>query len=306
MTGNSIHRVHTIAEFHKYKGLPAPRHPLISIVNYGETRCREENEPSSLVFDFYNIAVKRGIGAKYKYGQQQYDFDEGVMFFIGPNQVFGVETSPQQQEQRSGWMLLIHPDLLWGTPLATNIRKYNYFDYEVNEALFLSDEEERTLNSIIGNIRKEINTNTDQFSQQIIVSLVETLLNYSDRFYKRQFITRKISNHRILDRMEKLLDDYFHSDELTLQGLPTVQYLAANLNLSPGYLSALLKELTGQTTQQHIHEKLIAEAKQKLSTTDLTVSEIAYALGFGQSQSFSKLFKIKTKQSPLEFRQSFN
>ncbi|HPG07101.1 MAG TPA: helix-turn-helix transcriptional regulator [Saprospiraceae bacterium] len=306
MSGNNVLRIRTIAEFHKYKGLAPPRHPLISIINYGDTKCREETEPVNLVVEFYNIAVKRGIGAKYKYGQQQYDFDEGVMFFLGPNQVFGVEATPPQQAQRTGWMLLFHPDLLWGTHLATHIRKYDYFDYEVNEALFLSDEEEQTLNTLIENIRQEINRNTDQFSQHIIVSLIETLLNYSDRFYKRQFITRRIANHQILDRLEKLLDNYFVSDDLAQKGLPSVQYLAEALNLSPSYLSALLKELTGQTTQQHIHGKLIAKAKEKLSTTDLTVSEIAYALGFGQSQSFSKLFKIKTKQSPLEFRQSFN
>ena len=243
---------------------------------------------------------------KFKYGQQQYDFDEGTMFFMAPNQVFGIEVEKDKGLKRSGWMLLVHPDFLWHTPLAKTIKQYEYFDYSVNEALFLSEKEETTIIGIIQNIQQEYRSNIDKFSQDIIIAQLEVLLNYSDRFYHRQFITRKITNHTILNRLEDILTEYFNSDDLVKKGLPTVQYIAEALNVSPNYLSGLLKVLTGQSTQQHIHDKLIEKAKEKLSTTGLSVSEIAYELGFEHPQSFSKLFKTKTKLSPLEFRQSFN
>jgi AraC-like DNA-binding protein len=251
------------------------------------------------------ISIKRGLSGKMNYGQQEYDFDEGVMFFISPSQVFRIVVDPNPTTTRSGWMLLIHPDFLWNTPLAKSIKQYEYFDYAVNEALFLSEKEESTIFNIIQNIQQEYHSNIDNFSQQIIISQIETLLNYSERFYHRQFITRKISNHKMLNRLEDLLTDYFNNDDLISKGLPTVQFIASTLNVSSKYLSSLLKVLTGQTAQQHIHEKLIEKAKEKLSTTDLSVSEIAYELGFEHSQSFSKLFKSKTNLSPLAFRQSF-
>lgn len=306
MASKQLLRVKTISEFHKLKGLPKPEHPLISVIDYGSIECISEISATNWVFDFYHISIKRGLNAKLKYGQQQYDFDDGVMFFISPNQVFGIQPLPESTEKRSGWMLLIHPDFFWQTTLALNIRKYNFFDYSVNEALFLSDKEEATLKVIIQNIQKEYHSNIDQFSQSIIISQIETLLNYADRFYQRQFITRKINSHQILDRLEKLLADYFNSDEIVSKGLPTVEYIAESLHVSQSYLSGLLKVLTGQSTQLHIHNKLIEKAKEKLSTTNLTVSEIAYELGFEHSQSFGKLFKTKTNLSPLEFRQSFN
>ena len=306
MVSKELLRVKTIGDFHKLKGLPKPEHPLISVIDYGAVECISEVNMKNLVLDFYHISIKRGLNAKLKYGQQQYDFDDGVMFFISPNQVFGIEPLPESTEKRSGWMFLIHPDFIWQTTLVQNIRKYKFFDYSANEALFLSDKEEVTLNVIIQNIQKEYHSNIDQFSQSIIISQIETLLNYADRFYQRQFFTRKISNHQILDRLEKLLTEYFNSDGIVSKGLPTVEYIAESLHVSQSYLSGLLKVLTGQSTQQHIHTKLIEKAKEKLSTTALSVSEIAYELGFEHSQSFSKLFKTKTNQSPLEFRQSFN
>ena len=241
-----------------------------------------------------------------KYGQQEYDFDEGVMFFMAPGQVFSIEVKNHSTSKRSGWILFLHPDFLWNTYLAKTIRQYEYFDYSVNEALFLSEKEEVTINNIIQNIQREYHSNIDKFSQQIIISQIEVMLNYAERFYHRQFITRKITNHKILDRLENILTDYFNSEDLLKNGLPTVQYISEALHVSPNYLSGLLKTLTGQSTQQHIHDKLIEKAKEKLSTTDLSVSEIAYELGFGYPQSFSKLFKTKTNFSPLEFRQSFN
>jgi AraC-like DNA-binding protein len=299
-------RVKTISEFHRLKGLPPPEHPLISVIDYSTISCQPEIEATHFIFDFYNISIKRGINAKLKYGQQDYDFDDGIMFFISPDQVFGIEPVTDTTTERTGWMLLIHPDFLWNTSLAKTLKQYEFFDYSVNEALFLSDKEEMTLKGIIQNIEQEYRSNIDNFSQNIIISQIETLLNYSQRFYQRQFITRKITNHKILNRLEDILAEYFNSDDLSQKGLPTVNYIAEQLNVSPNYLSGVLKTLTGQSTQQHIHNKLIGIAKEKLSTTTLSISEIAYQLGFEHSPSFSKLFKTKTNFSPLEFRQSFN
>lgn len=307
MEQRQTQRIRTISEFHRLRGLPKPEHPLISVVNYADIE-RPGGMEVNWIFDFYQISVKRGIDGKFKYGQQEYDFDfeEGIMFFIAPNQVFRIQIDSHSTTKRSGWMLLIHPDFFWNTPLTKTIKRYEFFDYSVNEALFLSENEEKTLNGIIENIRQEYHANIDKFSKQIIISHIETLLNYSERFYNRQFITREKANHQILERLEKLLADYFNSEDLATKGLPSVQHIANALNISPKYLTGLLKVLTGQSTQQHIHDKLIEKAKEKLSTTDLSVSEIAYELGFEHSQSFSKLFKTKTKLSPLAFRTSFN
>jgi len=306
MTNTQLHRIKSISEYHQALGLPKPEHPLISVINLETVQREPNNEPISLVFDFYSISLKRNCNAKFRYGQQQYDFDEGVMFFMSPGQVFGIETEKDVPIRRTGWLLLVHPDFLWNTALAKTIKQYQYFDYSVNEALFLSDKEETAAIGILQSIEHEYQSNIDKFSQSIIIAQLELLLVQSDRFYHRQFITRKISNHKIVNRLEEILYDYFNSDDLADKGLPSVQYIADKLNMSPNYLSDLLKVLTGQSTQQHIHDKLIEKAKERLSTTDLSVSEIAYELGFEYSQSFSKLFKAKTDLSPMKFRQSFN
>ncbi|PPL00344.1 helix-turn-helix domain-containing protein [Parapedobacter indicus] len=301
-------RIKSISEFHRLRGLSKPEHPLISIVTKEDFTGLPNQSTMSAVFDFYFIALKHMQGVKYKYGQLLYDFEDGgVLFFMSPNQVLDIEINEKERSgEPSGWMLLIHPDFIWNTQLAKGIKKYDFFDYSVNEALLLSEKEEGTLNGIIENIRQEYRANIDKFTKQIIISHVEALLNYSERFYNRQFITREKAHHQLLERLEKLLTDYFNSDDLISKGLPTVQYVAAELNVSPGYLGSLLRALTGQNTQQHIHDKLIEKAREKLSTTNLSVSEIAYELGFEHSQSFSKLFKTKTNVSPLKFRQSFN
>ncbi|MBL7719099.1 MAG: AraC family transcriptional regulator [Flavipsychrobacter sp.] len=298
-------RVKSITEAHRMLGLPGPQHPLISVLNYAQLQMPDFEGELSAMFDFYYISLKKGFTNKLFYGQQTYDFDEGMMYFVAPNQVLR-GAGPEPGDDLSGWILLIHPDLLWGSPLGKNIKKYDFFDYAVNEALFLSDKEKAIVNGIIDNIQMEYQANIDKFSQDIIISYIETLLNYAERFYQRQFLTRKKSNHHILNQVEQHLNHYFGSEQLLSQGLPTVQYLADALNISAKYLGSLLKQLTGQTTQQHIHEKLIEKAKEKLSTTTLSVSEIAYELGFEHPQSFSKLFKSKTSLSPLEFRASFN
>ena len=283
-------------------GLPKPQHPLIGLIDLKGLR-NNNSGIDAVVFDLYVVSLKRGCD-KLIYGQQPYDFDEGLMAFMSPGQVIRGEEGgvPKQLE---GWMLFIHPDFLWNTPLAKQIRQFEYFDYSSNEALFLSEKEELTINGIIENIRQEYNSNIDKFSQDVIIAQLGVLFTYAQRFYERQFLTRKITNSKIIDRLEDVLNDYFNDEEQLSKGVPTVQYIARTLKISTKYLGTLLKQLTGLTTQQHIHEKLIEKAKEKLTTTDLTVSEIAYELGFEHSQSFSKLFKTKTRQSPIEFRSSF-
>jgi len=304
MSNKEVKRIKTVSEYHRSRGLSKPLHPLISLIDYRSIIHSSETNNVNWVFDFFLIALKKNIDGKFRYGQQNYDFDEGTMFFIAPGQVFRIEINTELPD-RSGWMLLFHPDFLLGTPLAKSIKNYQFFGYSAREALFLSEHEETIVLDIVQNIKREYQTNIDKFSQQIILSQVEVLLNYADRFYNRQFLTRKVTNHKVLEKFEALLDQYF-MDKAQQNGLPTVNYLAEQLNLSSDYLTSLLKVTTGLSSQQHIHEKLIEKAKEKLSSTDLSVSEIAYELGFEHSQSFSKLFKSKTKQSPLEFRASFS
>lgn len=302
MANSKPYRISSITEIHRLMGLPKPHHPQISVVDL--KGLRNDTGIDAVVFDLYVISMKRGCDGLH-YGQQKYDFDEGLMAFMSPGQILRGEDNgvPSHLE---GWMLFVHPDFLWNTSLAAKIRRYEYFSYATSEALFLSDKEEVVINDLVKNIKTEYHSNIDRFSQDIIISHLETLLNYAERFYQRQFITRKITNHQVLNRVEELLSTYLDNETLLSEGLPTVQYFADALNISAKYLSSLLKQLTGLTMQQIIHEKLIEKAKEKLSTTQMSVSEIAYQLGFEHPQSFNKLFKSKTKQSPLDFRQSFN
>jgi AraC family transcriptional activator of pobA len=306
MANVPLHRIKTISEYHHLMGLPKPEHPLISVIDLAKLDRPVNEGPMNMIFGFYSISLKKDFNAKMKYGQQEYDFDEGTMFFISPGQVFGIEVEKGTPLYRSGWILLVHPDFLWNTPLAKNIKQYDFFDYSVKEALFLSEKEELIIINMMQNIQQEYHSNIDKYTQDVMIAQLDLMLTYGKRFYERQFITRKISNHQMLSRLEDQLSSYFNSDQIIKNGLPTVTYIAEKLNVSPGYLGSLLKVLTGQNTQQHIHAKLIAKAKEKLSTTNLSVSEIAYELGFGHPQSFSKLFKTKTSFSPLEFRHSFN
>jgi AraC-like DNA-binding protein len=287
-------------------GLPKPEHPLVSLVDYGLVEYQTDESEISWMQNFYSIGLKRNIHGKFKYGQQQYDFDEGLMTFVAPRQVVSITVDKNQAVKPTGLLLFIHPDFLWNTHLAKSIAKYEFFGYNVNEALFMSEKEEDIITDILKNIQREYHSNIDKFTQNIIIAQIEQLLSYCERFYQRQFITRAKTNHEVLAKVEAVLDNYFNDQNLLEKGTPSAQYLAEQLHLSPNYLGSLLKSLTGNSTQTHIHEKLIEKAKEKLSTTNLTISEIAYELGFEHSQSFSKLFKSKTKLSPLEFRASFN
>jgi AraC-like DNA-binding protein len=254
------------------------------------------------ILDFFKIAFKNKPHGKARYGQQYYDFGEGGMVFTAPNQVF---ESPDGSTT-AGYMLLVHPDFLLSYQLSKSIRQYGFFAYTANEALHLSEKERDVIIALFASINDELNSRIDDFSQDVIVSQIELLLTYSNRFYKRQFVTRKAINNDLLHKLEEILDDYFEHERAVNQGIPTVQYLADELNLSASYLSDMLRSLTGQNAQHLIHHKLVEKAKEILSTSNLSVSEIAYQLGFEYPQSFSRLFKKKTNSSPLQFRKSFN
>lgn len=299
-------RLNSIAEFHKFCNLPNPEHPLISLIDYSKVSYPFDEANVKWVQNFYTIGLKRNVNAKFNYGQQQYDFNSGILSFIAPSQFLKLEINLNMVVEPTGWLLLIHPDFLWNTPLAKKIKSFDFFQYAVNEALFLSDKEEKIIVDTLVKIEQEYQSNIDKFSQELIVAQLEMLLIYSERFYERQFLTRKRSTYELLERFEKVLADYFNNGSLLENGIPTVTAIAEQLNISPNYLGTLLRLHTQQNTQQHIQHNLIDYAKERLSTTNLSVSEIAYELGFGHPQSFSKLFKQKTNQTPLEFRQSFN
>lgn len=301
---NHPYTINSISELHRLLALPKPEHPLVSVINLSEIKCYFDDSLRSVIYNFYSICIKKNFNGKMKYGQNYYDFDEGTMTFFSPGQV--VSTVVSEDMSLSGWWLVIHPDFIRNYPLLKTIKDYGYFSYAANEALHLSEREEAMITLTMQNISQEYNSVIDNYSQDVIISHIELLLNYSNRFYNRQFITRKNAGNDLLIKLEALLLDYFSSDKVQKTGLPTVQYISEKLNISSNYLSDMLRSLTGQNTQQHIHNKLIEKAKELITTTSLSVSEIAYQLGFEYPQSFSKLFKSKTNISPLEFRHSFN
>lgn len=297
-------RFRTITEIHDAAGLPKPKHPLISMTHCGgNTDIDLSNGPVYDVLNFYKIVLITDQQGKMKYGQSHYDFNEGSLMFLAPNQLVGYV---EEDYSASTHVLLFHPDFLLGFPLAQKIKQYQYFSYSVNEALHLSDQEREVMLSLFKIMKEELNSRIDEFSQEMVIAQLELLLHYANRFYKRQFITRKAVNNDLLQRTEAILDAYFNDQQTLQHGTPTVQFLADQVNISAGYLSDMLRSLIGQNAQQYIHFKLIERAKERLSTTQLSVSEIGFELGFEHSQSFNKLFKSKTNQTPLEFRQSFN
>ena len=279
---------------------PKPKHPLISVVDYSKVDFQNHDMPENVSFatSFYTILLKTLYSGSLKYGRQYYDFQDGSLFFMSPNQVFKLENT----NDIHGWGLVFHPDLIRGTSLGDKINDYTFFNYDVNEALHLSDEEKSTLTRIVNDIQVEINRPIDKHSKTVIVSGVELLLNHCMRFYDRQFITRTSANKDVIAIVEKFILSYLHSDQPHLKGLPTVDQCAKAVKLSNNYLSDLLKKETGKSTQEHIHSFLIEEAKTKLLGSTDTVSEIAYGLGFEYPQYFSKLFKKKVGVSPLEYR----
>lgn len=299
---NSLYKFESLTDFHQVFGLQKPLHPMISFIDIQELQELPNNFPKSMVMNFYKISYKTGICGQAKYGQNYYDFGEGGLVFTSPNQIFESPSSTHS----TGSLLLIHPNFFLTYPLAKKIKEYGFFSYATNEALHLSDKEKEIIFSIFKIIDDELNSRIDDFSQDVMVAQVELLLNYCNRFYKRQFITRKSVNNDVLIKLEEILDNYFNNEDSSIKGIPTVQFLAKTLNISPSYLSDMLRNSTGQNAQQHIHNKLVDKAKEILSTTNLSISETAFQLGFEHPQSFSRLFKNKSGLSPLEFRATFN
>lgn len=298
----TVYKFESLTDFHRVFGLQKPLHPLISFIDIANMKYEANELPASIIMDFYKISYKTSLCGKAKYGQNYYDFGEGGLVFTAPNQVFEAPDG----NAKAGYILLIHPDFFLSYSLAKNIRQYAFFSYAANEALHLSAIEKTTIMSVFKILEEELNSRIDDFSQDVIISQVELLLNYSNRFYKRQFITRKAAHTDLLQKLEEILDDYFDNEKSLKQGIPTVQYLAEQLNLSASYLGDIMRSFTGQNAQQHIHHKLMEKAKEQLSTSNLSVAEIAYQLGFEHPQSFSRLFKTKTNLSPIEFRASFS
>ncbi|MDF2476775.1 MAG: AraC family transcriptional regulator [Sphingobacterium sp.] len=300
---SDINQLKSISQLVRVLGFPAPLHPLIALVDYNAVSIDMFPKGQKVSLDFYKISFKPTFKGHIKYGQGYYDFEEGGLAFLKPKQIV---ISPEETESYEGIALYFHPDFIRNYPLGKTINQYGFFSYDVSEALFLSAKEKEIIANLFASIANELENNIDHFSQDVLVSQIELLLNYSNRFYNRQFITRKAVNHNIITSLDKLLDNYFEERTSQKDGLPSVKYISTELKLSQRYLSDMLNSLTGLNTQQYIQNAIIEKAKEKLSMTNLSVSEIAYELGFEHSQSFSKLFKTKTNVSPLEFRNSFN
>ncbi|RFM35178.1 helix-turn-helix domain-containing protein [Chitinophaga silvisoli] len=293
----------SVSELHRALGLPAPMHPLISLSDYANITADVTELSKALVLNMYKISFKFNFSGRIKYGQRHYDFDAGGMSFSSPMQV--ISASPEEADY-SGRSLIIHADFLRNYPLAKTIKNYGFFSYAVNEALHLSEQEKEIIMGIFNSIQHELSSSIDHFSQDIIISQIEQLLNYSNRYYNRQFITRKAVHNDMLSTLDQLLSDYFDRDAGLFEGIPSVVTLAEKLHVSQRYLSDMLRSVTGMNTQQYLQAKMTEKARELLSTTSLTIGEIAYQLGFEYPQSFNKFFKKQTQVSPLDYRHSFN
>ena len=294
---NEIIRINTVAEYNNRVGQET-LHPLVSIVDFSKA------EP------FYYFRMQMGLFAIFLkdlkcgdmiYGCSTYDYEEGTLVFVAPNQVYGFEDKSEKR-QGKGKALLFHPDLIHGTALGRNIKEYSFFSYEVNEALHLSTRERAIINDCLEKISYELEHAIDTHSKTLIVSYIELFLNYSKRFYERQFITRNHVNKDVLSRFEKVLNEYFSSDKPIESGLPSVSYCAEKLFLSPNYLGDLLKKETGKSAQEHIQLKLIDVAKEKIFNPGKSIGEVAYELGFKHPQHFARMFKKEVGVSPVEYR----
>lgn len=299
-------KISSISELHDLFRLPKPLHPLFSLIDSSNMRLDTKHINNSFLLDFYKISYKFPTRGKMGYGQSYYDFNEGGLMFTAPGQLISAQDDKAMETEYCGYTIFFHPDFIRSYALGNSIKKMGFFSYDTNEALHLSDKEKKVIIGLIESINDELNTLIDEMSQDVIVSYIEVFLNYSTRFYKRQFITRKAATSDTLFKVEEILDSYFNDPEALKNGIPTVEYVASQVNVSTHFLSDMLRNLTGQNTQQHIHGKLIERAKDLLISTNLSVAEIAYQLGFEYPQSFSKLFKKKTSLTPIEFKNSLN
>ena len=295
-----IIRVETITDLNKMLRQDKPTHPLVSVVDFSRLNLKKQGNVK-VSSGFYTVMQKNLCPGALRYGRNYYDFQEGTLFFSGPNQVIALE-NPDESKDVYGWGLFFHPELIRGTSLNPKMKDYNFFSYNLHEALHLSEREQSKLKEIIEDIKVELSLNIDKHSKTLIVSSIELLLNYSNRYYDRQFITRTESNKDIIADFEKLLADYFLSEELQDKGFPSVKDFAKQIHLSPNYLSDLLKKETGKNGTEHIQSHVIELAKDKLLSSTISVSEIAYDLGFEYPQYFSKMFKKKTGITPAEYR----
>ncbi len=291
----------TITDLHRLFNLGISYNPLVTVLDFSKVTEQVEQN-SKITTDFYSIMFKNYCKNNIKYGRKEIDFQDGNLICISPNQTIEIDSEIVEREDKMGWGLFFHPDLIRSTTLNEKIRSYSFFNYEASEALHLSDKEKNILFECIQKIEIELQENIDIHSLQIIVSTIELLLSYCQRFYGRQMITRSQTNKSIVSQIENILTQYFSDIKINEQGLPTVKYLADKVHLSPSYLSDLLKKETGKHTQEHIHFYLIEEAKNLLINTEKNINEIAYNLGFEYPQYFNKLFKKKIGKTPKEYR----
>lgn len=297
----NITQVTSITQANKLFGISSPKHPLITIIWAKDLPDLESFFGVKYNTDLFMISLKDGVQGKLEYGRNSYDFTNGTMVFSRPNQVLSI-TDKQIADNAKGWMLVFHPDLIRKSKLGKTISNYSFFDYELHEALHISEDEKTILTDLVSKIETEINQNIDKHSQKLIISTIELLLNYCNRYYDRQFYVRTNLHQDYISEFEVLLKVYFSSDKPTQLGLPTVKYCGEQLNMSPNYLSDLLKKETGKSAKDHIYTFLVNQAKLKLLNSTQNISEIAYDLGFEYPQHFSKLFKKKTGMSPVKYR----
>ena len=296
-----ILKIKSISELHEKLGFEKPKHPLISVIDVSDLVITEEMLNIKTSTSLYYIGAKNS-DCGIQYGRHHYDFNEGVLAFHAPDQVF-FATSEAEFDKETGWMLFFHPDLIRSTPLGENIDDYSFFSYDVHEALHLSEKEKQTLHDVVSRIKEEYNERIDNHSQRVLVSSLELLLNYCSRFYERQFNTRSAQNKDMVSQVESSLKEYYKTGQLLEYGPPSIQYLADKVNLSPNYLSDLLKKETGRSAKDHINDFLVDKAKTLLLSTEDSVSEIAYSLGFNYPHYFSRLFKSKTGTTPQKYRE---
>ncbi|NOU59648.1 helix-turn-helix domain-containing protein [Marinifilum caeruleilacunae] len=293
--------INTLTEVFKIMEMPSPKHPLIAVVDFSKSPFTKSVPQVKVVCDFYQISFKSDKNGFLKYGRETYDYQEGSMVYLEPGQVVEYDTN-NDDHITSGWSLFFHADLIRTFPLGKTIKEYGFFNYQSNEALHISEKEKQIVESIIHKIEIELDSNLDDFSEELIVSNIELLLNYSKRFYNRQFITRKRFNKNTIAQFSNMLEDYFEKEFQKELGIPTVQYFANKLNFSPNYLSDLIRKGTDKSILEHIHYHVIELAKNKLLNSNNSISEIAFELGFEYSQYFSRLFKNKVGKTPLEYR----
>lgn len=299
---DKIYHIKTISEIHQMIGIAKPKHPLVSVITDFGSSDEMNMEGVRFITDLFSISLKSGTEGTIFYGRNTYDFQEGTLIFLKPNQVAQYEAGNEKVSHERSWSLFFHPDLIRKSDLGRQIERYSFFNYEAREALHLSEDEKSSIQNIVELIQKEIESNIDRHSQELIVSNIKLILDYCTRYFDRQFYTRTNLNQDFVTKFENVLNDYYASSKVVELGIPSVSYLGSELGISPYYLSDLLKKETGRNTIEHIHFYIIDRAKSELLSTNQSVSEIAYNLGFEYPQHFAKIFKNKTGTSPTKFR----